>query len=224
MIWEYLIFNTIILTGPVVLSFDKGVNYISKWKYAFSAIAVVLIPFIMWDALVNGRHWWFNDLYITGIKIAGLPVEEWMFFITVPFSVLFIWEILHAKTGNPVSTKLKNIKIFFILLIIPSGIFLLAGKEYTAIAFLALALAGGIDLVVDTRILARPNTYIYLGIVFLLNLIFNGYLTARPVVLYNPTYIMNFRFFTIPVEDILYGFSLILLNTALYQKFKEKWG
>jgi lycopene cyclase domain-containing protein len=223
MTWEYLIFNSIIVSGPLALSFEKGVNYLSKWGYAFASIFLALIPFIIWDALVTGRHWWFNDLYITGIKILGLPLEEWMFFITVPFAVLFIWEIMITKTGNPVNSGLSFINTLFLLMIIPAGIFLLAGKEYTAIAFLVLAVSGSLDLILKTQILARPNTYIYLTIVFLLNMIFNGYLTSRPIVLYDAAYQMNFRIFTIPFEDILYGFGLILINTILYEKFKEWW-
>lgn len=223
MTWEYLIFNTIIVSGPLALSFEKGVHYLSKWKYAFASIFLVLIPFIIWDALVTGRHWWFNDLYITGIKILGLPLEEWLFFMTVPFAVLFIWEIMITKTDNPVSPGLSHINLLFLLIIIPAGILLVDGKEYSAIALLALAASGGLDLLLKTQILARPNTYIYLAIVFLLNLIFNGYLTSRPIVLYDAAYQMNFRIFTIPFEDILYGFGLILINTILYEKFKEWW-
>jgi lycopene cyclase domain-containing protein len=223
MIWEYLIFNAIIVSGPLALSFEKGVHYLGKWKYAFASIALVLIPFIIWDALVTGRHWWFNDLYITGIKIIGLPLEEWLFFIAVPFAVLFVWEIMLTKTGNPINPGLSFINILLLTLIFPAGMFLLASKEYTAIAFLVLAVSSGLDLILKTKILARRNTYIYLAIVFLLNLIFNGYLTSRPIVLYDTAYQMNFHIFTIPFEDILYGFGLILTNTILYEKFKERW-
>ena len=36
--------------------------------------------------------WSFNDSYILGYKVCLLPVEEWMFFIFVPFACLFIYE------------------------------------------------------------------------------------------------------------------------------------
>jgi len=108
---EYLIFNLIVIAGPIALSFEKGVHYVSRWKYSFMAIFPVLVVFIVWDALVTGRHWWFNDQYIIGFKIAGLPIEEWLFFICIPFSVLFVWEIFFRKTGNPISNNLKFIKM-----------------------------------------------------------------------------------------------------------------
>lgn len=219
--WEYLIFNLIIVAGPISLSFIKDVYFFKKWKYVFVAIMPVFVPFFIWDALVTGRHWWFNTDFISGFYILGLPIEECMFFISVPFSVLFVWEIFAVKTGNRIAPQLKKVK--FVLLMLPAiGVILwMMGKEYTALVLLTLGIVGLVDWTLKTEILARPNTYVYLSIVFILNLIFNGYLTARPVVLYNVEYQLDFRIFTIPVEDIFYGFALLLLNTSIYEKLIE---
>ncbi len=221
MIWEYLIFNLIIIAGPVALSFEKGVYYLARWKFAFRAIVLVLIPFIIWDALVTGRHWWFNEQYITGIRLLGLPIEEWLFFITVPFSVLFIWEIFSRKTGNPISKNLKFIKIIFFIFPLIGIILFSSGKEYTGLSLIALGSAAILDKLLATEILARKNTYYYLGIIFLLNLIFNGYLTGRPVVLYGEPFQLGIRIISIPIEDFIYGFSMLLMNTMLFEKFKR---
>jgi len=43
------------------------------------------------------------------------------------------------------------------------------------------------------------------------------------MVIYNEVYQLGFRIFTIPIEDLFYGMSLILLNTILFEKFKELW-
>lgn len=66
----------------------------------------------------------------------------------------------------------------------------------------------------------QPKTYIYIGIVFGLILIFNSYLTVRPVVLYGEAYQMGYRILTIPIEDFGYGFTLMLFNVGLYEKLK----
>jgi lycopene cyclase domain-containing protein len=216
--WEYLIFNIIIVSGPVFLSFIRSVHYFKKWKYAFMAIIPVLIPFTIWDSMVTGRHWWFNPEYVSGLYIAGLPLGEWLFFVSVPFSVLFIWEIFSVKTEHRISEKLKIIKFLLMCLSIFGIVFWFMGKEYTALVLFALSITGFVDWRLKTEVLARPNTYIYLSIVFLLNLVFNGYLTARPIVLYDAQYQLNFRIYTVPVEDVFYGFALILLNTSLYEK------
>lgn len=218
---EYLIVNLIIFLGPFLLSFEKGIHFISQWKYAFKAIVIVWIPFIIWDISVNHRHWWFNSDYTLNFQLLGLPLEEWLFFITVPFSVLFIWEIFSKKTGNPINLKRQTIQKIIIALAIPGIILLYSGKEYTGLAIIALSITGIMDVTLKTQIFLRRNTYIYLGIVTLLNLIFNGYLTGRPIVLYNEAYQLNWRIITIPIEDLIYGYSLILSNTILFEKFKR---
>ena len=72
----------------------------------------------------------------------------------------------------------------------------------------------GIDL------LLRPKTYLYLVVVWSLILVFNGYLTARPVVLYGEAYQIGYRILKIPVEDFGYGFTLMLFNVMLYEKLR----
>ncbi len=57
-------------------------------------------------------------------------------------------------------------------------------------------------------------------------LIVNGILTGtgldEPVVWYNNAENMTFRLFTIPPEDIFYGFLLIGLNIILMERFQKK--
>ncbi len=50
----------------------------------------------------------------------------------------------------------------------------------------------------------------------------NGYLTGRPIVLYNPEYFLGIRLGTIPVEDFLYGFGLITITLVLWEYFVRK--
>jgi lycopene cyclase domain-containing protein len=81
--YEYIFLNLIILTGPLVMSFEKQIRFVSKWRHAFPAILIVAIPYLIWDASVTGRHWWFNERYTLDFRLAGLPLEEWLFFFTV---------------------------------------------------------------------------------------------------------------------------------------------
>jgi len=54
----------------------------------------------------------------------------------------------------------------------------------------------------------------------------NGILTGtgieNEVVWYNDMQNLGLRFFTIPVEDFAYAFSLILLNLTLFERFTNK--
>jgi len=217
---EYLLFNLIILIGPVMLSFDRRVRYVTKWPHALLASVTSLVPFIIWDITVNGRHWWFNEKYILGLRLMGLPLEEWFFFITVPFACLFVWEIFYLL--QPRRTVYGAEKIAIILLLLaPIGIGVFAtGKEYTGLVLIALAAVVFLDHVLKTRLLTDNRFLILTGVVVGLTVIFNTYLTARPIVLYNPIYQLNLRVITIPVEDFFYGFSHIFLGVIIYHKIR----
>lgn len=220
--WEYIIFNVVVIAGPLMYSFDDEIRYVEHWKSAAAAIIAGLVPFIIWDALVTERHWWFNESYTSGITIAGLPLGEWLFFITVPFACLFVWEIISIRTQLKASDAFRF--IYYLLFAgLAAGLWLFfSGLEYTGLVLIALGLVALLDLVTKSYILLEGRTYLFLAIVIGFVLIFNGYLTARPVVLYGEQYQLSFRIITIPVEDFFYGFSLLLLNVLVYEKFRRR--
>ncbi|MGB9591461.1 MAG: lycopene cyclase domain-containing protein, partial [Candidatus Kryptoniota bacterium] len=53
----------------------------------------VLTVFVVWDILaVEAGVWSFNRSYIIGIRFAQLPLEEILFFISVPVASILVWE------------------------------------------------------------------------------------------------------------------------------------
>ncbi|UCE06545.1 MAG: lycopene cyclase domain-containing protein [bacterium] len=219
---EYLIFNIIVISGPLSLSFDRKVHFVDKWNNVFKAIIVSMAVFVAWDSVVTERHWWFSDQYTLGIKSLKLPIEEWLFFITIPYASLFIWEVFTAYFKN---REYERFKIFRSILYfgIPFGIALLMnGKEYAGLVLIALGFVALLDWKLKTNIFIQLRTIQYLTISTLAMLIFNGYLTWRPVVLYGEAYQLGFRIFTIPIEDFFYGYALIILCTILYEYFKRR--
>lgn len=177
-----------------------------------------MVPFVIWDILVTGSHWSFNEAYTLDFRLLGLPIEEWLFFITVPFGCLLVWEtLLPAK----LSMSLKPLRYLRTVLYaaLPIGIWVFStGTQYTGAVLCSLGLVALIDTFLRTDLLGQPKTYLYLAIVGGLILVFNGYLTARPVVLYGEAYQSGYRILTIPIEDFGYGFTLILLNAMIYEK------
>jgi lycopene cyclase domain-containing protein len=91
----YLLINLFIILIPLLLSFENKVKFHTKFKNVFLTIIIVGIIFLTWDVLATERgDWSFNKEFTFNINILGLPFEEILFFITVPYSILFVYESL----------------------------------------------------------------------------------------------------------------------------------
>jgi len=87
--------------------------------------------------------------------------------------------------------------------------------SYTALALVAVALTVVLDLVVlRTRLLARRLFWVAYAIVVCFQLVSNGILTGRGVVVYDDAAILGPRIAYAPVEDLLFGFALVVSSTA----------
>ncbi|MDZ7265991.1 MAG: lycopene cyclase domain-containing protein [candidate division KSB1 bacterium] len=217
---EYLLFNLCVLAGPLLMSFEKKIYFFSRWRPAMAAILLVAPGFILWDAAVTGRHWWFNPSYTLDFRIAGLPLEEWLFFFTVPFAALFVWEVIGFYLPDRRHAAAKGFALLLWLAPLPGVLALCHGREYTGLMLLAVSLTAVLDRLLQTRLLSRQRVLLYFAATLMLNVICNGYLTARPVVVYNAAHHLGLRVGTIPIEDFGYGFALIMPVTILYEKFR----
>ena len=220
--FEYLLFNLTVVLGPVASQFSRQIKSVSRWRLKLRVSVIVMIPYVIWDALVAGSHWQFNTVYTLDFRFFSLPIEEWLFFITVPFGCLLVWETLpQVDRWLARLRSLRHIRnVLYAAL--PVGIWVFStGKQYTGLVLCCFGCVGLMDMLLRTDLLLRSKTYLYLAIVAGLILVFNGYLTARPVVMYGEVYQMGYRIWTIPIEDFGYGFTLMLFNTMLYEKLKD---
>ena len=96
-------------------------------------------------------------------------------------------------------------------------------KEYTIIAVISVLAALLSDVLLKTRLILNRKFWVFWCVMFVLIFMVNGYLTWRPVVIYGEKYFMNIRLFTIPIEDFLYGFSLITMNIVLWEFITRKF-
>ena len=219
----YLWLNLLSISVPFLVSFHPRIRLYKRWKALFLALIITLIPFIIWDVYFTIQGYWgFNERYLSGLYLLHLPLEEWMFFICIPYACVFthvsILEInpklsLTEKTTNRITVGL------FILF----GLVLLLNfrKAYTSV-----------DMVFGLLILMLVKKFnpellrsFYITFLFMLIPFFivNGILTGTGidgnVVWYNDAENLGIRMGTIPIEDSVYAFSLILLNLWLFFKF-----
>jgi len=82
---------------------------------------------------------------------------------------------------------------------------------YTQAAVLGVLATGVLDLVVlRTRLLTRKLFWTAYSIVVFFQLVTNGILTGRDIVTYDESAILGLRIVYAPVEDLLFGFALVV--------------
>lgn len=208
--------------GPFILSFSKQTATLTYLRYAFFAIIVVSLPFILGDMLYTYLEvWGFNSIYVLGIYIYILPIEEVLFFILIPFCCVFIFECVLQWCA----TK-YNIRI---LLGIASCIclataFIFYKQYYTA------ATTGFSAIVLGYMFFRYKARYANIAIAFLFScipfLLVNGALTGgfspEPVVWYNSAHICNIRIGSIPIEDISYSWNMVSLVLLIYSALRNR--
>ena len=82
---------------------------------------------------------------------------------------------------------------------------------YTQAALLGVVATVVLDLVVlRTRLLTRKLFWTSYAIVVFFQLVTNGILTGRDIVTYDAAAILGLRIVYAPVEDLLFGFALVV--------------
>ena len=82
---------------------------------------------------------------------------------------------------------------------------------YTTAALLGVLATLLLDVVVlRTKVLARKAFWTAYAIVVFFQLVTNGILTGRGIVTYDASAILGWRLVYAPVEDLLFGFALVV--------------
>lgn len=88
---------------------------------------------------------------------------------------------------------------------------------YTVAVLVALAAALALDLgVLRTRLVTRAVFWCAYPIILIFQLIANGVFTGRGIVRYSPSAIIGWRIAYAPVEDLGFGFALVLVTLSVW--------
>ncbi|MBN2058260.1 MAG: lycopene cyclase domain-containing protein [Candidatus Saganbacteria bacterium] len=222
----YLLIDIIIIIFPLLLSLIPWFGFYRKLLPLSVSILAVGGLFLVWDILVTARgDWAFNPLHVGNISFLGLPVEEVLFFVVVPYSCIFLYEGL---AGFMPDRRLPHVPFYYMiaaLVFIVSAVFF-SGKEYTSLVMLVTGLTLIAGASFFREMYSSMLAWLWLLCGMALFFIFNYFLTAAPVVTYAPTAILNLRIATIPIEDFLYNFCLLSWYLGVYlaakKNFKKK--
>lgn len=210
---------------PLLLSFDKKLRFWQQWKYLFPAIIAVAVFYIFFDILLTDKGvWGFNPAYHSSIILLHLPLEEWLFFIVIPYASIFLHDALVLYFPNfKLSEKTTRYLTYGILIFLVLMIVLHTGKTYTLYIFTTTIVALLWSLADKSNMISRfYATFLVILVPFIVvNAILTGTFIDGEVVWYNNAENLGIRFLTIPVEDFGYAFSMILFGLLLREKLRN---
>lgn len=218
----YLALNLSIIIIPFLFSFEKKLKFYKKTPAVLFSILTVSPFYILWDiSATSSGDWNFNKEYVGHINIFNLPLEEILFFITVPYACIFIYETVNYYFKKRLISFRKEFYLFVALMFAGNSLFF-SDKNYTGIVLLVCAIFFLISSYFYKDILKSNLYWITIIISFIPFLIFNYLLTSLPVLIYNIEEIWGIRIITIPLEDFLYSFSMISFWLMTYDIYKSK--
>ncbi len=220
--YYYLGLDLLSIAFPLAASFEPRIAYWKKWRGLFTGILVMAVVFLAWDAMFTANGvWGFNPRYTLGIDLFGLPIEEWLFFIAIPYSCVYLYEVMrYAIKRDVLGSFARPLSIALMIALLIIGV-LFVDRTYTAVTFLCTAslLAVHVFLLKSTY-LGRFYIGYAIGLVpfLIVNGILTGWLLPEPIVWYNNAENLGVRINTIPIEDSVYLLFFLLLTITFHER------
>jgi lycopene cyclase domain-containing protein len=231
--------------GPFLLGFHSSLHFNRSWKSILKACALIMVIYIPWDILfTHWKVWSFNENFTSSIMPAGLPIEEWLFFIATPFSCLFVWRCMLyyfpkiTQLGKK-EAPMTSIGLFILLNLMAA---ILWFQNPTGL-YTTTAIAAGLGLTYY-HYLFKPQYFVGKILTWFILLIpffiCNGILTGihfweyplihrhdelihHAVVYYQHAENAGIRIWSVPAEDFFYGLGFFWLGLMGYgETFSQK--
>lgn len=224
--FTYLLVDLLTVIICFIFSFDKRIQFNKHFPAFLKAAIIVAIPFILWDVWFTKMGvWWFDLHYTLGFSLAGLPIEEWLFFICIPFSSVFTYFCLDKFFNLDWTNIFSKYIVWLTVAVCVTLAIIFHNRMYPFVTALITAIS-----VLYLYYVAKVNWLGKASLVFLVLMLgflpVNGVLTgtgiAAPIVNYNPKEILHVRLFTIPIEDVAYGYAQFILVVYFFKIFKKK--
>jgi len=221
--WTYFLLLGASILYPLAQSFEWRITMHRKFRFIWPGIFLTAIPFLIWDVLfTQAGIWGFNHEYTRDLYIAGLPLEEILFFLVVPYCIFFTYEVLRYFVKKFYFPQFSKIVLWTLLGAAVLSLPFVYSKTYTftAIAFVVPFLA--LQLIIKSYKTWFSGFLLVYLVSALPFLVINGFLTRLPVVWYNDAQNMGIRLWTIPLEDSIYLLGLLLPIHLIYHALLER--
>ena len=222
----YLLINFFTIIICLIASFDKRIRFDKHFGTFLLSSTIVAVPFIAWDIWFTDMGvWWFNTDYTTGVILAGLPIEEWMFFYFIPFACVFTYYCFDKFFDLSWTHAFNNVIVFLTTIVCVVVALLYHDKIYTFItALVTLATMVYLHFIAKKEWIGQ-GSFVFLILMigfFAVNGVLTGTGLESPIVNYNAQHFLDFRLGTIPIEDAVYGYSQFMLNVYFFQLLRKK--
>lgn len=207
----YYLFNLLVFLPVLLLSFTTDVKPHRHLKALLAGYLFVSVPFMLWDIwAASAGHWGFNTEYVTGPYLFNVPLEEYLFFLTVPFAMMYVWGVVKKFVADKSLAGILPLLAFG--LAAGTSVWLLVNfwsNGYTRSAAIATLIA--VIFAAVSRIAYTVRFWVFQALLLGLFLVFNSILTMLPIITYGPDAIIGFRIGDIPIEDFFFNFAFINL-------------
>lgn len=237
--WYYIFVNLACFVVPFIFSFHPKLKFYLKWKAFILGVLAMMAIFIPWDVYFTSQGiWGFNTKYTTGYFLGNLPIEEWFFFMCIPYACLFTYHCIGVLIKNvPFGIFLKILAwCFAVGSLVIAVIYHKRWYTFTAHLLCGIFLLAHL-LWLKSRYLTRFMFVFILILPFFLAS--NGVLTGvdfwnypfintnpeaitEKIVWYNNAHNLGVRLFTMPVDDLAYGLTMLLLCVTVFEWCNKK--
>jgi lycopene cyclase domain-containing protein len=233
--YYYLSVNVLCVIFPFLLSFVPIMPFRKHWKPLMWGTFSMMLLFIPWDIFFTHQGiWGFNPRYITGSYLFGLPLEEWLFFVCIPYACIFSYECIQfyipslqratfARWISPIIIALSAVLAivhynhwYTASACTLAGLLVAMHQYYWKSSFLSTFYVAWGILLVPFYIANGVLT----GLTFYSYPLFNSHpeRIADQIVWYNNAHNLGFRIWSVPADDFFYGMAMVLLVLTVYER------
>lgn len=221
--FTYLLLLAVYLIVPLVLSFRGRVRFVFQLRYILPAVIFSTILFVMWDIRFTKLSiWTFNPQYLTGIEILNLPIEEWLSFVVVSLSSVYIYEWMKAHMETVENANVFVVVSLVLLAITAVLAYTFRARMFAFFTFFLSAIYLGYTVFRNNFKLFYTKFYLSWIVSLIPYLIVYAILDSLPAITYDVNHIIGMAVVGVPVERIAYLFLLLLINTTIYEYLSNR--
>lgn len=201
---------------PFLFSFHPRLRFHEHWPAFAIGLLVMMALFIPWDVCFTvQRVWGFAPEQVSSTRLLHLPLEEWLFFLCIPYACVFTyqaWGALGLPVLRPAAARTAATTLGMLLLVIGLG-----SMQHAYTATTSLLLGTWLLIVSFLPGAAWLGRFLAAYAVLLLPFLVVDGLLTRSVVWYDDAETLGLRIGTIPVEDVGYGLLMVGLVVTVYE-------